>query len=165
MPATYEPIATTTLGSAASTITFNSIGSTYTDLRISFVIIPGSGTSGQFDIKYNNDSSSLYSVTRLYGDGSSAGSNRYSGTSLLPINQSFSTTVPVFVSIDVFSYAGSTNKTCLITTSNDQNGAGGVERVVGLYRSTSAITRIDLGGVGGTFATGSTATLFGIKAA
>ena len=32
MPATYEPIATTTLGSAQATVTFSSIPGTYTDL-------------------------------------------------------------------------------------------------------------------------------------
>ena len=162
MPATFEKIATTTLGSAASAITFNSIGSGYTDLRISFAIIGGAGTAGQFDITYNNDTSSLYSITRLYGDGSARGSNRYSGTALYPCNNSFSSTPPVFATIDLFSYAGSTFKTALIEYSNDANGSGSVERSVGLYRSTSAITRIDLGGVGGTFAIGTTATLYGI---
>jgi hypothetical protein len=34
MPATYEPIATTTLGTAAASITFSSIPATYTDLRL-----------------------------------------------------------------------------------------------------------------------------------
>jgi hypothetical protein len=162
MATTYEKIASTTLGTAASAITFSSIGSGYTDLRISFLIIGGAGTAGQFDIKYNNDSSSLYSITRLYGDGSSAGSSRFSGTSLLPCNSSFSSTPPVFATIDLFSYAGSTFKTALIEYSNDANGSGSAERSVGLYRSTSAITRIDLGGVGGTFAAGTSATIYGI---
>ena len=162
MPATYEKIQSTTLGSAASSITFSSIGSGYTDIRISFVIIGGAGTAGQFDITYNNDTTSLYSITRLYGDGSSAGSSRYSGTALYPCQNGFSSTPPVFATIDLFSYAGSTFKTALITYSNDANGSGSAERSVGLYRSTSAITRIDLGGVGGTFAIGTTATVYGI---
>ena len=163
MPTTYEPIATQTLGSAASSITFSSIPATYTDLRVVFAIIGGAGTAGQFDITYNNDTSSLYSITRLYGDGSSAGSSRYSGTALYPCQNSFSSTPPVFTTIDLFSYAGSTFKTALITYSNDANGSGSAERSVGLYRSTTAISRIDLGGVGGTFAIGTTATLYGIK--
>ena len=36
--ATYEPIATTTLGSAASTITFSSISGSYTDLILVFLL-------------------------------------------------------------------------------------------------------------------------------
>jgi hypothetical protein len=34
MATTYEPIATTTLGTAAAFITFSSIPATYTDLRL-----------------------------------------------------------------------------------------------------------------------------------
>jgi hypothetical protein len=34
MATTYEPIATTTLGTAAASITFSSIPATYTDLRL-----------------------------------------------------------------------------------------------------------------------------------
>jgi len=61
------------------------------------------------------------------------------------------------------SYAGSTNKTVLSEAANDKNGSGIVNRLVGLWRNTSAITSI----TGTTFAgtlTG-TATLYGIKAA
>jgi hypothetical protein len=39
MPATYEPIATTTLGTAAAFITFSSIPATYTDLRLVIVCL------------------------------------------------------------------------------------------------------------------------------
>jgi hypothetical protein len=163
MPSTYEPIATQTLGSAAATITFSSIPATYTDLRVVFGIIGGAGTAGQFDIKYNNDASSLYSIQRLLGNGSSAVASRFSGTSLLPCNNGFSSTPPVMATIDLFSYTSSTFKTTLITYSNNDGTAGSSERSVGLYRSTSAITRIDLGGSGGTFAIGTIATLYGIK--
>jgi hypothetical protein len=163
MPATYEPIATTTLGTAASTITFSSIGSGYTDLRISFLIIGGAGTAGQFDITYNNDTSSLYSITRLYGDGSSAGSSRYSGTALYPCQYSLSSTPPVFATIDIFSYAGSTFKTALISSATDRNGAGYINANIGLWRSTSAITSVQLSlGSPGAFKIGTTATLYGI---
>jgi hypothetical protein len=37
MAKTYEPIATTTLGSAAASITFSSIPATYTDLNNCFI--------------------------------------------------------------------------------------------------------------------------------
>jgi hypothetical protein len=66
------------------------------------------------------------------------------------------------VTYDIFSYAGSTFKTLLMTTSGDQNGSGWVERIVGLYRSTSAITSISIDASASTFAVGSTATLYGI---
>jgi hypothetical protein len=68
------------------------------------------------------------------------------------------------ITIDLFSYAGSTNKTILTTTSTDKNGSGGVGRIVSLWRSTSAITGITItdGGAGFGWASGTTATLYGI---
>jgi hypothetical protein len=166
MPATYEPIATTTLGSAASTITFSSIPSTYTDLRI--VLVTVTSTTNYPRLRYNSDSGANYSDTYLYGNGSSATSGRNTGNTKIVVPQggSTSTTVPTFFTYDIFSYAGSTNKTCLITCQTDQNGSGNVERNVGLWRSTSAITTIELGlDNAGNYNSGTTATLYGIKAA
>lgn len=162
MPATYEPIATTTLSSTASTITFSSIGSGYTDLRM---VLIGTGTTNDtyFLYRFNSDSSSLYSTTRLSGNGTSASSVNNAGTGLLvTINALLSSTVPSLWTLDVFSYAGSTNKTSLATVSGDRNGSGAVERAVGLYRSTSAITSISAVMASSTFAAGTTATLYGI---
>jgi hypothetical protein len=74
-----------------------------------------------------------------------------------------STTQPSFISCDIFSYAGSTQKTVLAESSEDRNGAGLVARQVGLWRSTAAITNIQVVNTG--FTTGTIATLYGIKAA
>ena len=62
-------------------------------------------------------------------------------------------------------YAGSTYKTMLTMDSNDLNGSGSVETTVGLWRSTAAINTITLSANADTFAAGTTATLYGIKAA
>jgi hypothetical protein len=64
---------------------------------------------------------------------------------------------------NIFSYAGSTNKTCLIESSEDKNGSGSTVRTVGLWRDTSAITSIEVLMSSSTFATGTIATLYGIK--
>lgn len=152
---TEVAIATTTL-SGSGTATFNSIPNTYTDLRL--VI---SGFLGSFPYIYlNNSFAANYSFTQLRGTGSAAASNRYTNDVAFYFNQAaFSTTVPALVIVDIFSYAGSTNKTVLINSNNDQNGSGEVMRVVGLWRNTSAITRIDFE----SFSTsGGTATLYGI---
>jgi hypothetical protein len=68
--------------------------------------------------------------------------------------------------VSIFNYAGSTNKTFLVENAADQNGSGDFTAVVGLWRSTSAITAVNLI-MGGTaqYKTGTTATLYGIKAA
>lgn len=160
MPATYEKIATTTLSSAASSITFSSISSAYTDLRLVFVG-KHNGTAGGIQMTLNNDSSALYSGTDLYGTGSAAGSSRYSAaTSWNFAGGFFLNSDPGLVTLDLFSYAGSTNKTALIEVSLD-GGTPRIGRHVVLYRSTSAINRIDLS-IPSSAAAGTTATLYGI---
>jgi hypothetical protein len=160
MPSTYEPIATTTLGSAVNTITFSSIPSTYTDLRVvsNYSL---SGGSANF-LTFNNNTSSIYSETNLDGDGSSAGSSRRtSQTKIILLSNGTGRT---FHTVDVFSYAGSTFKTSLITQSLDASGSGTVRATVGLFQSTSAINRLDFTlGNPETFTVGSTFTLYGIK--
>jgi hypothetical protein len=164
MPATYEPIATTTLGSAASSITFSTIPATYTDLRISFTPAGGSGANSVF-VQFNSDTGTNYSRTALYGDGATATSARNTTQARITYAAAMQATYPEFFTLDVFSYAGSTYKTCLGTQSSDANGSGYTASIVGLWRSTSAITSLSLNNNGGNFATGTTATLYGIKAA
>ena len=161
---TFEPIATQTLASAAASITFSSIAASWTDLRL--VITGTSANSALPLIQFNGDTASNYSCTILRGDGTTASSvgittKIYDGTG------GMSSTIPSFFDINIFSYAGSTYKTLLWAKSEDQNGSGNTTKVVGLWRSTSAITSIkfDASWAGSTFAIGTTATLYGIKAA
>lgn len=163
MPATYEPIATTTLSSAAATITFSSIPGTYTDLRLVLLVL---GNLNGVGIRFNSDSGTNYSMTYLNGDGASAISYRLSNqtrVNLGPVNIASSTTIPNFMAVDIFSYAGSTNKTFLNSQSFDANGSGDRTAQVGLWRNTSAITSIELTNMGaGNYNSGTTATLYGI---
>ena len=163
MPATYEPIATQTLGSAAATITFSSIAASWTDLRV--VVIGTVATAGAVAIRFNSDSGSNYSRTILFGNGSTASSARStSQTSFVIANINSSN--PSLITCDVFSYAGATFKTALGEGSDDRNGSGVVARAVGLWRNTAAITTITLiEANGANFSIGTTATLYGIKAA
>lgn len=164
--ATYEPIATTTLGSAASTITFSSIPSTYTDLRVVLVARGTATTYPQWIL--NNDATALYSRTELTGNGTAASSTRGSANSAFYVpNAALPTAANTFdlITADIFSYAGSTFKTVLFTDSTDLNGSGEVAAIVGLYRSTTAISRVDIQAGASTFAAGTTATIYGIKAA
>ena len=160
MATTYEKIQSYTLGSPSTSISFTSIGSGYTDLRIVFV--PKASTDTGALIRYNNDTSSLYSWTYMYGDGSGAYSGRASSQNRIYLSQVQDVNAtPSLITCDIFSYAGGTNKTCLIEYAADKNGSGSVSRYVGLYSSTSAITRVDLIGVSN-FDTGTIATLYGI---
>jgi hypothetical protein len=166
MPSTYEPIATTTLGTAASQIEFSSIPATYTDLVL--ICTATATTGGSYAIlRLNPATTSTYSGTRLIGTGASAISNRETAQNALELRSDdgigMSTSIPTFMQIDVFSYAGSTNKTVLASMSNDLNGSGGTSRIVGLCQNTAAITVVRLLIPGDTFKTGSIATLYGIK--
>tara|TARA_R110000868_G_scaffold8978_3_gene45482 strand:- start:2091 stop:2594 length:504 start_codon:yes stop_codon:yes gene_type:complete len=163
--ATYEPIATQTLASAAATITFSSIAATYTDLRV--VLVGIDSASGGVRMTYNGDTSALYSNTQLYGAFSAAYSGRSSSIAYCDLSVLGLYSTPALITVDIFSYAGSTFKTNLVTFSGDYNAAStdGVARVVNLYRSTNAITSIELKLSAGSYDTGTTATLYGIKAA
>jgi hypothetical protein len=165
MASTYEPIATTTLGSATASITFSSIPSTYTDLRIVTSIL--GTTNNGLRVHFNTTSlTGLYSFTNLVGDGTSATSGRNSNTDYIsPATNVNSTTIPNFFTLDVFSYTGSTYKTILSTGQEDANGSGSVNRIVTLWRDTSAVTSVIIKTSSGTFAAGTTATLYGIKSA
>lgn len=165
MPTTYEPIATSTLGSAGSSISFTSIPSTYTDLRFTLVVNTTTTNAEGVRLTYNNDSGSNYSDTYLSGNGSSAVSGRDTSASFIILHyDGTSTTIPTFYFGDVFNYRGSTFKTALTGSSEDKNGGGNTTRNVGLWRSTSTITTLTLSNAGGgNFNAGTTATLYGIK--
>lgn len=163
MPATYVPIATTTLSSTVSSITFSSISSAYTDLRLVFTEL-AAGSGGYVGLQFNADTGATYSCTILRGNGTAASSARdFDGTPLLLTFDGVATsTIPALSTIDIFSYSGSTYKTLLAQTSGDQNGSGYVYSTVGLWRSTAAITSIKLLAQNWNFISGTTATLYGI---
>jgi len=162
MPVTYENLATTTLGTAAASITFSSISSAYTDLRL--VLVGTTATDDGCRLRFNSDTGSNYSVTRLRGNGTAAASDRFtSQTSIIAGATVLSATTPTLRIFDLFSYAGSSNKTLLLSEAADLNGTGGVSRIVGLWRNTSAINAIEIFTSSGVnFSVGTTATLYGI---
>lgn len=163
---TYEPIMTYNGTGSSGTISFTSISATYTDLRIILVGTETNGTFYEFDMRYNNDSSSNYSLTYLQGNGSSSTSGRYSNADKIRLGEAGTdTTLPTFIIVDVMNYANTTtNKTALIRYNEFQSSAGDVGTKIAVWRSTSAINRIDLLNLGGNFTTITTATLYGIKA-
>lgn len=166
MPSTMTPIATTTLSSAASSITFSSIPATYTHLRVVLTQKMSSTGGNGTGYRFNSDTATNYSFTMLEGTGASAASYRESSGTECSVNSYGQVNQWTMAVIDVFNYGGSTNKTSLVSYAGDNNGAGDVTRTVNLWRSTAAITSIILLDRSGfNFAIGTTATLFGIKAA
>ena len=171
MPAgpTYDSLATTTLGSAQATVTFSSISGSYTDLILICNARSATAATGDsYLLTFNGDTSNLYSRTRILGNGSAAssaqrttapnidleglaGDNAASGTFMNAI-------------IHIHSYASTSNNKTVLLRGNDANNY--TTAAAGLYRSTSAITSITLNtSSAANFMTGSTFTLYGIKAA
>lgn len=155
-------IATTTLGSSASSITFSSIPSSYTDLRLVFTY-KGATTTCYYYARLNGTASqNVCGQTVLKGNGSTASSSRLTSSDLYFSNGNATTTIPFMEQVDFFNYAGSTYKTMLYQGSGDQNGSGEVRRGVALFPSTSAINSIAFYSSGDDFAAGTTMTLYGI---
>jgi hypothetical protein len=160
--ATYEPLATTTLGSAQSTVTFSSISGSYTDLVI-ICNLAVNGTGNNVQCRYNGDTGSNYSTTILSGDGSSTYSQRYTNSSNGWLTGYFDGTANEFYTkiIQIQNYSNTTTyKTALVRSSSASREA---MAGVGLWRSTAAITSVTL--AVSDFNSGSTFTLYGIAAA
>jgi len=161
MPNTYEAIATQTLGSATASITFSSIPSTYTDLVI---VVNGimSASENSLGMRVNGDTGSNYSSTAVYGDGVSAASLRQTSDTKMYLGRATSANNSTSL-IYVQNYSNTTtNKTVL----SRGNSTAIVMATVSLWRSTAAITSITVSDYSSAnFNTGSTFSLYGIKAA
>ena len=160
----YEVISTQTLGSAAASVTFSSIPQTYTDLVL---IVNHSVTTGNPSIhgRFNSDTGSNYSRTRLYGNGSATSSSRATTQTFLGLSTAVgsSTTVEGIMICNILNYANATTyKTCI--TRNNAASLG-VEASVTLWRNTAAVSTFEVFPDTSTFTAGSTFTLYGIKAA
>jgi hypothetical protein len=161
---TYTPIATNTLTSAASSVTFSSISGTYTDLII--VCTPTRVTTGAEELvfQFNSDTGTNYSSTILTGDGSTASSIRFSNQTYANVNYNSNVSQTQTTQIyQLMNYSNSTTFKTLI--GRGSTASSGVEAAVSLWRNTAAVTSIAAKlKNGNNFATGSTFTLYGIKA-
>jgi hypothetical protein len=175
MPSTYEPIATSTVsGSTTSTFTFTSIPATYTDL----VVIVNGNTDGP-------------SSPRMFFNGENTGTN-YSWAALVGrtgvvntyevnSNQLYiggyqnywpnSATERATAYIHIMNYANtSTYKSYVSRDADSYNVSSAIGETAiygGQWRSTAAVNRIDIwtGYALYYFRAGTTATIYGIKAA
>ena len=164
---TYTPIATTTLGSAQSTVSFSSISSSYTDLvLVVSATMTGGGGASAIQLQFNGDTASNYSITTLNGDGTSATSSRASSQTSLAMG--LATDASGQQATSIFQIQNYSNATTYKTVLSRSNIAGDrVRAQVGLWRATpAAITSILLLNNGATtFVAGSTFTLYGIASA
>jgi hypothetical protein len=162
--ATYEPIATTTLGSNTASVTFSSISASYTDIIL--VANLGSTTTPSICLQFNSDTGSNYSMTNLYGNGSSVTSSRQSNISQMNFNfLDPGTTIVSTMLFNIMNYSNATTYKSVL--GRFSNAGKGTQATVGLWRSTAAINTIKvmLDSTGPLLLSGSTFTLYGISAA
>lgn len=170
MPATYEPIATTTLGSDQASVSFNSF-SGYTDLILvaNYGITNNGYTVG---LQFNSDTGTNYSWTYVRGNGSTTLSYRKSSMVFASLADEVKSDNYNTLIINLQNYANSSTYKTILSRSG--NAGMSTATTVSLWRSTSAITSFvfkeGADGGPGTFGTGnikagSTFTLYGIKAA
>jgi hypothetical protein len=160
---TYVPLATVTLGSSASSVTFSSIPATYRDL----VLVcnwqnSGSGSAGRLQL--NGNTGANYFGVWMTGTGTSAISSsetsetsaRIAGASVGPANTYSNTAILQFLDYS----ATDKHKTVI---SRFGSASTESQATASRYASTSAITSIRFFDIlGQTFQTGSTFNLYGI---
>jgi hypothetical protein len=170
MPAgtTYEPIATQTISTSVTTLTFSSIPATYTDL---VVVVYGGTTSAPDNLwlRFNSDSGSNYSFTELVGTGTAATSPGYANFTLAKLSSTIGggTTVGQSYIANIMNYSNTTTfKTMINRANQNDNTYPGVAAYTNLWRNTAAINTVLLGRDGaGNLAIGTVMSLYGIKAA
>jgi hypothetical protein len=177
MPATYEPIATQTLGSAAASVTFSSIPATYTDL----VLVANwwdteTGNDSRCLVQVGNasvDTGSNYSSTAVLGNSAGATSVRNTNRQQFDNYAGGANNAATSRALSIYQFLNYSNTTTFKTVLYRQNSLetavvdNGTAAVVGLWRSTVAINTIKILPRTGTtnIRTGASFTLYGIKAA
>ena len=167
----YESIATVTVGSPQSAITFSSIPSTYKHLQIRGIARSTRAASGSYvKIQANSDTGNNYANHGLYGTGSAAGAyavttTDHAGEAYITASSDLASTFGISV-WDILDYTNTSKyKTVRALTGADVNGTNGQVRFAsGVWLSTSAITTVTLtDGNGANFDQYSTFALYGIK--
>lgn len=171
MALTYRFIASNILFSTAPTITFNNIPSTYTDLVLRFSArIDAAVADREIRLRFNSDTTTLYSNTLLRGNSTVVQSSRdinaaYTVAGRVPGSTGTSNT---FNNVEIYipTYTVSQNKTASVFSAKEENVASTAnyaQLISDLYRSTSAISSIELSLSGDNFIAGSSFFLYGIK--
>lgn len=169
MALTYESLATTTLSSTTATVTFSSISSDYTDLVLVCNNVKSVAAGATILIRFNNDSSAIYSHIELYGNGTTATSTKTSSGTNTPIQYfiGVGTANEGVVNVtNIMNYANTTSYKMVLARENNSPDPNypGSGLIIGTWRGTAAINRIDLIG-NSSFTSGSVFTIYGIKAA
>jgi len=166
---TYVALAKTVLTGTQLEVSFTGIASTYTDLVIlCSTRDSGGGTNYTIDVRLNGNTNFDFSTTSLEGNGTAAGTSKWSAVSIARSGMSTdnSQTANTFGNSEIYfpNYAGSTNKVISSTGVSEYNSASGpsIRAFASLKSATTAITSIQLRADTG-FVSGSRFDLYGIK--
>ena len=172
MANTYVLIASNTLSSSAASVTFSSIPGTYTDLvlKISARSDESGGSQNPIYMKLNNTSTgSLYSLTRIMGNGATVTSSRFTNRSSDLFYEDFinagQNTANTFSNNEIYisNYTSTTSKTISVFGAQETNATTAyLTANASLFRNTSAITQISLT-CDANFVSGSSFFLYGVK--
>ena len=156
---TYTAIASQTLASSASSVTFSSIPGTYRDL----ILVCRNVTNGTIAIRLNGDTSSSYTSIRMSGNGSTATSGTQSNTYFSPAYWCDPGS-GYMLKMDIFDYAQTNKQKSLLASA--ENTGNGTERFALKWANTSAITSIVFYDASGSsnLNSGGTYALYGIAA-
>jgi len=166
----YESIATVTVGSGgSSSVEFTSIPNTFKHLQVRGISRASSGNQ-YIKLRFNNDSTSIYTYHSLFGSGTSAvadaGTSQNGAGAITSVAGSISASIFSGLVIDVLDYENANkNKTIRSLDGFDSNGGGQICLNSGLWISTSVINRLDLIPSASTFAQYSHFALYGIRGA
>lgn len=152
----YTAIASQTLTSTATSITFSSIPSTFRDLVL---VAQYNGLAGaNLNCRFNGDTGFNYNAVYMYGfSGIAGGAQNESERLLLTIGSDGLSDL----TLNIMDYA-QTNKHKSTLSRSGSVTTGSTEAFVGRWISTAAINSLQL--YGGTFSIGSTFALYGVSA-
>jgi hypothetical protein len=161
---TYVLLNQVTLAAASSTVTFSNIPQTYGDLVLVCNSKLVTGPAQDQTLYFNGDSGANYSVVIMWGDGSTRGSQPYSGQTNLLIDfyGSVDTAFSNVTVVQIMDYSATDKHKVVLSRAN--RASSGVDAIAGRWANTNAITSITYFASGRTFDAGSTVSLYGVYA-
>lgn len=159
MPVTYDQLATTTLGGAATTISLSGISQSYTDLRLVFRIF-GNNTSSNLSLRLNSNTGTYRTTWFLgsLGGGSGSFGTQTEGSSSIRLfqlpNSSSNTDNPYVGTVDILNYRSNIPKGVLVQENiytldpgSANNSNAQVSRSYTMCNGvTAAVTSIEING-------------------
>ena len=168
LPGDFESIATASVTSNTSTVTFSNIPQTFTHLQLRYMSKQSAGTAYFVRAQYNGNTTAAnysYHIVNATGSAVTVGAGASEGYNYYPRQASLSNSFGVGI-VDILDYTN-TNKNTTIKGlgGGDDNGSGNIDFLSGGFYQTTAITSIDLTMAAGQFAPYSHFALYGIKSA